>query len=152
MLFHLRPLEEKDALTSWRWRNDPEIWKYTGSRPDIEITEEIELTWIRKAISDSTRINYAICLEDNTYIGNIYAVNIKDGIGELGIFIGEKSMWGKGVGKDALGLFKKILKTKYGISKLNISVDLCNTSALRCYLSNGAVFNEGGRVHMEMPL
>ena len=34
----IRPLEVSDALTSYKWRNDPEIWKYTGSRPDMEIT------------------------------------------------------------------------------------------------------------------
>ncbi len=152
MIFYLRPLEVNDAHISWKWRNDPEIWKYTGSHPDIEVTEEIELAWAKKVILDRTRINYAICLEDHTYVGNIYAVNIKGNVGELGIFIGDKSAWGHGIGKEALSLFKKILKAQYGISELKVSVDLRNTAALRCYLSNGAMFEQGGHVMMTMTL
>ncbi len=148
----LRPLEKNDAKISWKWRNDPEIWKYTGRAPDQMITEEMERDWAKKAIENPTRINYAICLKDGTYVGNIYAVNIKNNIGELGIFLGDKRVWGKGIAKQALALFKTLLREKHCLTQLNISVDIRNTVALRCYLSCGAVFPEGGHMMMEMKL
>ena len=49
LAIYLRSLKE-DALTSYKWRNNPLIWKLTGSKPDIEITKEIELSWIDKIL------------------------------------------------------------------------------------------------------
>jgi len=37
----IRPLQETDAFISNKWRNNPDIWKYTGNKPDKEITLEI---------------------------------------------------------------------------------------------------------------
>ena len=48
----LRPLREEDAKTSWRWRNDPRVWAQTVSHPDREVTEAMELDWIRKALPE----------------------------------------------------------------------------------------------------
>jgi RimJ/RimL family protein N-acetyltransferase len=139
----LRPLKVEDALVSYKWRNNPRIWKYTKNRPDKEITPEIEMNWIKNVINDNTRANFAICLvSDNSYIGNIYAVNIKDNKAELGVFIGEESCHGCGYGVEALSLLKQILNKDYGISELLINVNLKNTPAVRTYLSNGATFNE----------
>ena len=44
MEIYIRPLRIEDALISYKWRNICEIWALTGSRPDIEITPELELT------------------------------------------------------------------------------------------------------------
>jgi hypothetical protein len=44
---YIRPLQESDALISFTWRNNLEIWKYTASKPNKYITSEIELKWNR---------------------------------------------------------------------------------------------------------
>ena len=77
---YLRPLCEEDAKTSWHWRNDPRVWANTGSRPDREVTETMELDWIRKALSDPTRRNFAIVLKNgDRYVGNAYLTDIQGG-------------------------------------------------------------------------
>lgn len=96
----IRPLEENDAYTSVKWRNIPEIWKYTAYKWTHKITIEDELQWIRKVIADPTGKRFAI-LADGTYVGNVYLTNIKDGVGEYSIFIGNKNYWGKGVARKA---------------------------------------------------
>ena len=48
----IRPLIEDDAYTSVKWRNDPEVFKYTGNTYAHEITIESELNWIRKVMSN----------------------------------------------------------------------------------------------------
>jgi len=44
----IRPLQIEDASISWKWRNDPVVWKYTGSKPNIKVTEEIEKRWLEE--------------------------------------------------------------------------------------------------------
>ena len=152
---YLRPLTIDDAAISWRWRNDPSIWRYTGSRPDREVTEEMEREWSAKVIADPSRMNFAICCKaDNRYIGNVYIVNMHGEVGELGIFIGESSARGHGYGVQVLRLLKEEAK-KRGVSKILIDVAKDNIPAIIIYLKSGARFpncSEGDRMQMSIAL
>jgi RimJ/RimL family protein N-acetyltransferase len=137
---YLRPLQVEDAKISWRWRNDASLWTYTGSRPNCEITEAMERDWAERVIQDSSRINFAICLSpSNDYIGNIYLVNIHDGVGELGIFIGNKDAHGKGYGTQALKALGELAKTQYNMKKIKIGVNRENKSAMAIYRKCGGI-------------
>lgn len=141
---YLRPLAIEDAAISYKWRNDVSLWTYTGSRPTCEITEAMEREWATRAIASNERINFAICIQNtNEYIGNIYLVNIKDNVGELGIFIGERSHWGKGYAKEALRLLRIVARDEYGIHTIRIGLNPQNTAALMAYLKNGATAEDG---------
>ena len=94
-----------------------------------------------RVIADPRRRNYAICLaEDDTYIGNIYLVNIEGGCGDLGIFIGDRQHHGKGYAYQALVLLKELARLELGIQRINIEVDVDNVPALVSYLKSGARF------------
>ena len=136
---HLRPLTVGDAAISYKWRNDAGLWKYTGSRPTVAVTPEIERDWAARVIADSTRANYAICTSDESYIGNIYLIHMRDGIGELGIFIGERNCHGKGYGTQALLELKRIAQKNLGLRAILINVDEKNQPALRTYEKCGAI-------------
>lgn len=43
----IRPLMMEDAYTSVKWRNDSEVFKYTGNTYNHEITIQDELSWIK---------------------------------------------------------------------------------------------------------
>ena len=102
---YLRPLQEKDAERSYLWRNDSDVWKFTGSKPDIYVTPEIEKEWIQKILQRPDEKRFAICLKENDqYIGNVQLTGINDYDGEFHVFIGEKSYWGKGIGTCATNL------------------------------------------------
>lgn len=136
---YLRPLQVQDAAISFQWRNDQSIWLYTGKRPDCIVTAAMEEDWARKVLQDSSRVNYAICLkEGDKYIGNIYLVNIKEGRGELGIFIGDKQAHGKGYGKLALNCLKKVAKECLSLREILIRVRNENIPAVKTYLGCGA--------------
>ena len=100
MEVRIRQLVEEDAKTSYKWRNNPEIFKYTGANYDHQITLEDETNWIRKIIKNPNDFRCAI-LANEVYVGNIYLTDIKDGIGNYHIFIGEQEYWGKGIAKEA---------------------------------------------------
>ena len=134
----LRPLERNDALTSCQWRNDPEVWKYTGSRPNRFITEEIELEWIDKVLTDNTRKVFAICLkEDSRYVGNVQVTNIEGEIAQFHIFIGDKTVWGKGIGTAATIQMLEIAKKELHLKTLKLWVNIENSAARKIYLKVG---------------
>ena len=132
MTVSIRPLIENDAYTSYRWRNDSEVFKYTGNIYSEEITLESELAWIRRVIKNENEYRCAI-IADNCYVGNIYLTNIDDEKAEYHIFIGDKSYWGKGVAKKA-----SIEIIRYGFEYLNLKkivleVRQQNKNAIRLY-------------------
>lgn len=128
----LRRLERKDAYTSYKWRNDPDVFKYTGTIYDHKITLETELQWIERVIKNDDEYRCAI-IADNCYVGNIYLTNIDDEKAEYHIFIGDKSYWGKGVAKKA-----SVEIIRYGFDHLNLKkivleVRSQNNPAIRLY-------------------
>ena len=143
---YLRPLTVEDSATSYKWRNDVDLWKYTGRRPDIVVTEEIERDWAKRVIADPTRANFAICTVDGRYIGNIYLVNIHGKTGELGIFIGDKGCRGHGYGALAVEALKILVQQERGVSTIMIDVAEDNVAALKTYEKCGAVRTDGRRV------
>ncbi len=135
---YLRPLRVEDALISYKWRNDPEVWKYTGNRPDIAVTSEIETAWIKKVLQDTASKRFAICLEDgDEYIGNVQLTNMTKNDAEFHIFIGEKSYWGKGVGYQATNELIKFTRKNISLKQVYLFVKPVNTAAIRIYEKMG---------------
>lgn len=151
MEIYLRKLEEKDALTSYKWRNNPEIWKYTGNRPDKEITPEIELEWIRNVLKKQNEYRCAICLlENDEYIGNVQLTNIENGSAEFHIFIGETKYWSKGIGTQATKMMIKIGFEELKLKEIYLYVDKKNIPAIKAYLNCGFIIEEciGNKIKM----
>ena len=132
----IRPLIENDAYTSVKWRNDPEVFKYTGNTYAHEITIESELAWIRKVIANPHDYRCAIIVDD-VYVGNIYLTDISDGVAHYHIFIGDKSYWGKGVAKLAsLQIIEYGFRT-LKLNKIILRVKCMNLSAINLYKALG---------------
>ena len=149
MNVEIRPLQEQDAYTSVKWRNDSEVFKFTGNTYKNEITLETELNWIRKVITNENEYRCAI-LADDVYVGNIYLTDITDTSAHYHIFIGNKEYWGKGVAKEAS---KLILQYAFQILKLKnvlLRVKKQNTAAYRLYCKLGFVAENDDGEWVEM--
>lgn len=139
----IRPLKESDALISWKWRNDPEVWKYTGNRPDRQITHEIEKEWITNVLKRNNEMRYAVCIEGtNQYIGNVQLTHITDIDAEFHIFIGEKEFWGKGLGTKITRAFLDLAFEKKNLNNIYLYVNNQNIAAVKAYRNVG--FRECG--------
>lgn len=136
MNVRIRPLEENDAYTSVKWRNMPEVWKYTEYKWTREITLEDELQWIRRVVKDLSCSRFAI-LADDTYVGNVYLTNIKDGVAEYSIFIGNKEYWGKGVARKASEQIIAYGRDVLHLSAITLRIREDNLAAMHIYLSLG---------------
>lgn len=139
-LVYIRPLVLSDANVSYQWRNDSDIWKYTEFKPDRYISLETEQEWIKGKLENKNERRFAICLkENNQYIGNIQLLAINNGLASFHIFIGEKSLWGNGIGKQATKLILKYAFFELGLKCVLLEVNPLNISAYKTYERMGFV-------------
>lgn len=135
----IRPLTIEDAAVSYKWRNDPEVWKFTGSKPSREITVEIERDWLKNSLADKSKTRFAI-LVDGEYVGNVQLTDIiLNKTAEFHIFIGNKSFWGKGVAKEATYQLLQYAKEVLKLHSVFLDVNKKNLSAIKSYKKNGFV-------------
>lgn len=146
---YIRPLKVEDAKISYKWRNDPEIWKYTGSKPDREITYEMEKEWIKKVISDESCRRFAI-IADGKYIGNIQLTNIKDKKAEYHIFIGDKLWWSRGISHLATYQILYFAKEELLLEEVFLSVRKENIAAIKSYIKSSFVERESAEGWIKM--
>lgn len=138
MNVYIRPLCEADAAVSCRWRNDPEVWQYTGSRPDRHIDEAIEIQWLRRVTADSTSARFAVCVEGtDEYIGNVQLTDIRNSTAQFHIFVGNRNFWGKGVSTKATALILTYAWQMLSLDSVYLEVNVNNTAAVRSYEKNG---------------
>lgn len=138
MNVYLRPLQLTDALSSWAWRNDPDVWAHTESKPKGPVTPDIEKAWLASVLERKDQRRFAICLADgNEYIGNAQLTDIKDGSAQLHIFIGAKNHWGKGYGTLAVRLLIGHAFGELRLGEVYLSVRQTNLAAIRIYRSCG---------------
>lgn len=138
MKVYIRPLCLEDAKISYRWRNNPAIWAFTGRKPVSSVSEEVESAWLRDCLQRSDQYRFAICIqESDQYIGNVQIIGVKDRTGEFHIFIGEEQFWGKGLGAQASLLMLKYGFGKLGLHTIRLTVHKDNISARSIYTKLG---------------
>lgn len=138
MTVTIRPLMEEDAYISVKWRNDPEVFKYTGNTYKQEIKIENELEWIRKVTRNPADYRCAI-LADDVYVGNIYLTDIDGTTAHYHIFIGNKTYWGKGVAKKASQLILDYAFNALKLRSVQLRVRKENKAASMLYKNLGFV-------------
>ena len=153
MNVYLRSLEVDDAKISYKWRNNNKIWKYTGRKPNILITKEIELKWIKDVLKRSDEVRYAICESiSDKYIGNVQLTNIDKNSAEFHIFIGDTSFWGMGLGTLATSKMIHIGFNKLKLKCIYLHCSYKNINAIKTYEKVGfkKVSNKGDDIKMEI--
>jgi diamine N-acetyltransferase len=130
----LRDLRATDAKISYKWRNDPEVWKFTGTKPDRYITPEIEKHWIIGVLHEKNQKRFAICINENQqYIGNIQLTDINEVNAQFHIFIGDKQFWGKGIATNATKQLIKYAKEELKLNNIYLYVNPLNKAAIKVY-------------------
>lgn len=135
---YLRPLRLEDAKISYKWRNDSEIWKFTGSRPDRHITYEMEKEWLYNSLQRKGEKRFAICLQKgHRYIGNTQLIDIKRRQASFHLFIGDKTYWGKGIGREVTYLILRFAFSELSLQQVSLEVHKENIPALSIYKCMG---------------
>jgi RimJ/RimL family protein N-acetyltransferase/glycosyltransferase involved in cell wall biosynthesis len=146
----IRPLKFSDSSTSYLWRNDTEVWKFTGNKPNLLVTEELERKWISEKLLEKNSKRFAIEVDDE-YVGNVQLTEITNRGAEFHIFIGNKDYWGKGISYIAILQLLRYAKRNLSLEKIDLKVNPENKSAINLYKKVGfEIIND--LVNMEFQL
>ena len=112
-LVRLRPIEREDLPRYIQWVNDPEILAYFGTYLPYNLAKEE--AWFDGMNKDASVINFAIEYEGR-HVGGCGFIGIdhRNQSAEVGLFIGDKDLWDRGLGQDALRTM-----LDYGFDQLN---------------------------------
>jgi RimJ/RimL family protein N-acetyltransferase len=136
MKIKLLTLKKKHAYTSYRWRNNKKIWKYTKNKPTKKIVLYDEKKWIVTVLKRKNERRFAIYKitpRMKKYIGNIYFTGIANGKAEYHIFIGDENCWGQGCGFEATKKALGVAKTKIKLKTVFLFVHKKNLAAIKIY-------------------
>jgi len=134
----LRPMTHADAAHAVRWASDPDFaWFQWGRRPGRFPDDEAARKWM-DVIVEHRGVMFVIEYEGRP-IGqaNYRDLQPKGKSAEVGIGIGEAGLWGKGLGREALGLLVKHLVDDLQVHRVTLSVLSFNDRAIASYKAAG---------------
>ena len=118
------------------WLKDNNITYYTDQYKSYQSLKKIKLYYenIKKSKNDYL---YGIFYK-NKHVGNIKLgqINWRHKTGYISYFIGEKNLWGKGIGFSAIYLILELAKKKYNLYKLNAGIVSKNISSKKVLIKN----------------
>ena len=132
----LRRVEPSDYPDIHRWQNDPEVFRW------MDYEKPFSLEDIRESEERATREGIPFIIEaDGRAVGRIGLNNFRsrDGMASLYIFVGERSVWGKGYGHDALLAICRYGFEERGLRKIELWTLAGNERAIRMYKRAGFV-------------
>src|ERR1700680_3179292 len=102
-LVRLRPPKPEDAPVMITWFEDLEVTRFLELRTPPSI--EIEREWLERMARSQDDVVWAVEHEGRTVgVTAIHQIDWKNGFGTTGTAIGDKSVWGKGLGRELMQL------------------------------------------------
>jgi len=135
----LVPFEKCHVPRTVEWVNDKEIIDLID-RSSEPVTLEGCYKWAEDIIGDGSKAMFAIIAGDKgEHIGNcgLFEINKRSRKAKLWIYIGDKKMWGMGLGRKALDLLVSYGFEELGLNKIYLYVVEDNIRACKLYESAG---------------
>jgi [ribosomal protein S5]-alanine N-acetyltransferase len=147
----LRPLEHTDLNERYLgWLNDHEVTRYTETGTFPSTAEDLENYYRAVTGSRNDVILAIVDKESGRHIGNVKLGPIHwiHRTAALGILIGEKEFWGKGVGLEATRLMAEYGFERLNLHRIDLGVFAEHEAAVRCYEKAG--FKVEGRMREDL--
>lgn len=137
---YLRPMTRRDTDLIVAWRNSEGVRR--NFIYQALFTREGHETWIRNMVETGKVIQMIICdMDGDTPLGSVYVRDIdrQHRKAEYGIFIGEESARGRGVGTAAARLMLDYCFREEKLHRIYLRVFASNERAIRSYEKAGFV-------------
>ncbi len=129
------------------WLNDPDVVRYSNQR-FRQHNQESCLTYFN-SFANSDNIFMAI-YQDLKFIGTMTAyISRIHQTADMGIMIGDRQCWGKGVGKDAWITLMQGLFEQFQLRKITGGTLRCNKAMVKIMLNSG-MQPDGIRIEQEL--
>ncbi len=137
---YLREVRMSDANENYyKWLNNPEINLYLESRYVPQSLESIS-NYVKNRDGKQDEVFFAICWRNNSkHIGNIKLgpVNWIHRRADIGLLIGEKDYWKKGVATEAIQLVADYAKRVLNLHKITASCHSTNVGSIKSFQKVG---------------
>ena len=137
----LRPITREDTGRIVAWRNNPEVMKNFIFRQPF--TRELHENWLATKVDTGKVIQYIVVdKETGRSVGSVYFRDIdpENESAEYGIFIGDDSFRGQGIGTETAKLFTDFALDVLGVHRVFLKVLDGNVKARRSYEKAGFVY------------
>lgn len=139
----LRAIERSDLPRSQAWLNDPEVVE--GLTQIVPLSSLDEEHWFEHAMGRPQE-EHPLAIEvregaDWRYVGNIGFMNLEwvPRAAEFGIFIGDKALWDKGYGTEAVEVLLRYGFETFNLNRIYLRVFSTNLRARHSYEKAGFV-------------
>jgi RimJ/RimL family protein N-acetyltransferase len=146
----LRAYRKDDIDAAQAFINDAEIRQFLMPGVPFPMTREDEEKFIAEISAFKDTYVFAIETLEGRYIGGcgINHVDWKNRFCEIGILIGDKSLWGKGYGTDAFGVLVRFAFEQMNLNKVKLRVYDFNQRGIKSYTKLG--FKHEGAMRQEL--
>ena len=137
-----------------RWSNDSEYSRLLSSEVTRPRSYKAIKEWVEKQREKEPQQFHLFMirrLEDDRLIGEIglEAVRWNHGDTYVGISLGEREMWGKGYGTDAMRVILRFAFTELNLHRVSLDVFDYNPRAIRSYEKVGFVYEGRMRKYLQ---
>lgn len=144
---YLRPAERADLPAFVRWFADAEVRRHLALRAPFSLA--MEEKWFDGMVERQGKSDYhfvACLVDDGRPIGTVglHGLDLENGKAEFGISIGEKELWGRGYGTEALAAICDFGFGALRLERVELHVYEDNARAIRSYEKAG--FRHEGRL------
>lgn len=138
---YLRELQEADINDEYlKWLNDYEVVKYTESRFFPHSLES--LSGYLENLKNNSNVMFAIIeVSKDKHIGNIKLGNINwiHRTADIGIIIGNKDYWGKGVATESISLVVDYAFKRLNLRKITAGAYINNIGSIKAFKKNSFI-------------
>ncbi len=140
----IRPFEAEDAELWQTWDTDPEVQAHMPEPQNThqDISEQLE--YIKECESDEEGYYWSVETDRGETIGTVslFQIHPYHKTAEIGVVIGNKNYWGKGVATETIRAVTDYAFSKLGIERISAEVEESNLAMKKVFEKIG--FKEDG--------
>ena len=141
-LIRLRPMTLEDATERYlAWTQDPETMKFLETQPNSYTVTQLR-EYVKKVLEDPR--NHFFAIEDHAggaHIGNIKLgpVDENNRVGDIGLLIGDKDFWGRGVATESIQLLVQHAFTDLKLHKVTAGAYIEHIASIKAFRKVGFI-------------
>lgn len=137
-LFVLQPADVGPAYVGWL--NEPAVNRFLESRFAVHTADSVRaFVAAQLASADTLMLGIRSLALDGRHVGNIKLgpVNAHHRLAEVGIMIGDKQAWGRGIGTAAIARLMDIARLQLALRRLAAGCYAANEGSVRAFVKAG---------------
>ncbi len=136
---YLRILSPEDVSQDYvDWMHDPLVNQYLESKYTAQTVDMVK-EFVEAMNSSAHDFLFGIFLRDGKHVGNIKigGVNFVHRYAEIGLLIGDRDQWGKGLGREAIELATRYAFEELNLNKVEAGIYANNVGSYKAFIKAG---------------